>query len=50
MEIVEDVDTFEKAVHFNFGVPIKIPSPNIRIDNGLFYYLNDQVILDKVDF
>ncbi len=50
METVEEIDHQERNVHFNFGVPIKIPSPNIRIDNGLFYYNPENVILDKIDF
>lgn len=31
-------------------MPIRIPSPNIRIDNGLFHYNESQIILEKIDF
>lgn len=50
MEAVEQPEKSDKVAAFNFGVPIKIPSPNVRIDNGLYYYLPQAVILDKIDF
>jgi ATP-binding cassette subfamily F protein 3 len=48
MDIVEEI-TEETADYFYFPVPEKIPPPVLHIDDGVFGYTPNKIILKKIN-